>query len=175
VRDFVDVTVNPNGSFRSDDLVPGRYLLAAVADVPSQVSGADHPSLRASAVVTVGAADVKDIVLPLQQTMQLAGRVVVAPSSPPVDFSVCVVLLVPVDLVWTAPLNVPHGRPDGTGRFTVVGVTAGRYRPVVRNADSRLRVTSATIGGRPVTDGGVVVQQGVNVEQVVVTVTLKGS
>jgi hypothetical protein len=172
--DFGVTRVAADGSFRSQ-VLPARYALAATFDpAMHSPSRQDEPQLWAASIVTVGNEDVKGLSLLLQPAMRLTGRVVFAAGSPTLDLAHLTVSLVPLDPDSTIDIHPSDGSLDANGRFTITGITPGRYRFAMPSGLLvTIRITSATIEGAKVGDDGFEVQQGVNVDQVVLTVRIE--
>jgi hypothetical protein len=86
----------------------------------------------AMADVTVDGSPVSGIVLTLQPGMTLAGRIEfnATRGTPPADLSRVRVTLAPAPTGGgpNIVLGAPFGQVDASGKFTVSGVTPGRYR-----------------------------------------------
>ena len=116
LRAFVE-----DGKFTAQSVAPGRYLITArteprVADASLFMAG--------RAFVEVGTTDVEGVVVTLQPTVVVSGRVT-PPQGVPLGTNPIQVSVEPVDRLDGAPRAV---RAAADGRFTLRGVVPGRYR-----------------------------------------------
>jgi len=124
LRAFVE-----DGKFTAQSVAPGRYLITArteprVADASLFMAG--------RAFVEVGATDVEGVVVTLQPTVVVSGRVT-PPQGVPLGTNPIQVSVEPVDRLDGAPRAV---RAAADGRFTLRGVVPGRYRIRLASASS---------------------------------------
>jgi len=114
--------VATDGSFSISGVAPGQYTLLARASTP-QV-------LWASAEISVDGERITGLSLSLQPGMTLAGRVQFDGSrlARPADSSAVRVTLQPVQPQGSVGISTNAVSPDPNGRFTISGVTPGRYR-----------------------------------------------
>ena len=195
-----------DGRFAFSNIAPGQYRVMARASIRAVDPAADAAAAAAgrgargggpggrggpgqivqvlwgSADINVAGQDVPGVSITLQPGMTVSGRVSFESSSalPPTDLSRVRVTLSPrgsqqgIDMGGIAPAQV-----DPTGRFTIVGVTPGRYTinanaaagggaaraggagaPAAApgTASTQWVLKSAMVGGRDVLDFGMVVE-----------------
>jgi hypothetical protein len=163
-----------DGRFRIPNVAPGQYLLVARGNLggrdpvetqaveerraavagrganPAQASEA--PRLWAMTDVTVDGRDIANLVLTLQPGMTVSGRVAFEGSTaqPPTDLSRLRVSISPADpSVTTRQLaSSANGRVDASGKFTISGVSPGRYRLTGSGAGQGWTVGSSIVSGQ---------------------------
>jgi uncharacterized protein (DUF2141 family) len=173
-----------DGTFAIANVGPGTYSLIARAARPITLPDGTPGPMRflwASADVAVEGEPITGLVLSLQPGMAMSGEVrfVRTTLTPPSDMKAVRVTLQPVlapGLVGFAPSAVS---PDPDGRFTLAGVTPGRYRLSATFAGSvsapgidrtgGWMLRSATIGGQDTLDVPVAIQPGQNVTGAAIT------
>ena len=123
--------VASDGSFSISGVAPGQYTLLARAATPQ--------ILWASAEIAVDGERVTGLSLSLQPGMTVAGRVAFdgARLARPPNLSAVRVTLQPVQSQGSVAMSPNPVFADANGRFTIAGVTPGRYR------------LTATLPGRP--------------------------
>jgi uncharacterized protein (DUF2141 family) len=169
--------VASDGAFVFANVPPGSYTLVARAAKPTtQADGSPGPPqfMWTSTEIAVAGEPVTGLVLSLQPGMSVAGRVQFTRTtlSPPDVTSVRVTLqpVIAAGLVAFAPVPVS---PDADGRFTIRGVTPGRYRLSAtvpgagRTAGWTLR--SAAIAGQDTLDVPITIQPNQNITDAVIT------
>jgi protocatechuate 3,4-dioxygenase beta subunit len=182
------------GRFRFSNVAPGQYRIAARA-VPGggRGRGADGPQftgplgrrslppragddsvrLWASADVTIDGRDVADIALALQPGVSASGRIVFQGSQlqPPSDLTRLRVSVTPADPGPARELSVAvNGRVDASGKFTIEGISPGRYRLNASGAEGWV-LDSAVVDGQNSLDFPFEVKGGQNVGSAVITFT----
>jgi hypothetical protein len=143
-------------------------------------------SLSGRASVGVGATDVTNLVVPLNPSVKISGRVVFADGPPPASLHLGLT-------AHTADGDLSLGQPSGSGvaseggmTFEVPGLVGGRYlltagkrlvfTPAsggVQGYDGPLGTMSIMSGGRDVIDTGFDGSLGTDFEDVVITLTTK--
>jgi uncharacterized protein (DUF2141 family) len=195
-----------DGRFAFSNVTPGQYRVLARANIravdPAQPADATGRGGRGgmgpgggrggpgqvvqvlwgSADVNVEGQDLSGVSLMLQPGMTITGRLSFESSStlPPTDFSRVRVALTPRGSQQGMEMGgVPPATIDSTGRFTILGVTPGRYTLTANaaagggqargtgagaapapasGASANWVLKSAVIGGRDVLDFGLVVE-----------------
>ena len=159
------------GAFKYTNFVPGRYVIAA--RTPSA------PWSYAQSEVVVGADDVRSVSLVLRPAMRLTGRVVFDRTTlpPPADLSSVSLRLDHVGgtggqsgytRLGNFPINPPTVSADG--RFEFAGILPGRYRLTATvPGETGWWARSAMAGDRDLFDGEVVVAEGRDLTDVVLT------
>jgi uncharacterized protein (DUF2141 family) len=144
------------GEFSFANVPPGSYLV--IAKAPS------GPNIFwASTDVVVDGQSQPEVVLSLQSGLTLSGRVAfdgrtVIPTSSRVR-----VLLVPLLSGGQISLASPPARVDANGRFSITGVTAGRYRlQAAIDGPSGWMLSSSTVNGRDALDTPIDLRQSVD-------------
>lgn len=114
--------VASDGSFSFAGVAPGQYTLLARAAAPQ--------ILWASAEIAVDGERVSGLALSLQPGMTVAGRVEFdsARLARPANLSAVRVTLQPVQPQGSVGMSPNPAFADANGRFTITGVTPGRYR-----------------------------------------------
>jgi hypothetical protein len=136
--------------------------------------------------VDVGTTEVANVVVPLQPSVKISGRIVFAEGQPPANLHLGLT-------AYTADGDLSLGQPSGSGvaseggmTFDVAGLVGGRYlltagrslifRPGasgVEGYDGPLGMMSIMHGGRDVIDTGFDGSLGHDFEDVVITLTTK--
>jgi hypothetical protein len=157
---FPDAPGFPGGgiSVGSFDSAPGLSYLARNGE-PTPLSG--------RAAVSVGQRDIDDLVVPLQSSGAIRGRVVLEPGTK--GETRMLVRAEPADGDPT------FGQPSGETKandssFAIEGLLAGRY--VLRTSAS-MAIMSVVSAGKDLKDAGIDVSAGQTVDDVVVTLTDK--
>jgi protocatechuate 3,4-dioxygenase beta subunit len=181
------------GRFRFSNVAPGQYRIAARAVAGGgRGRGAEGPPfmgplgrrgmpgrpgqgsvrLWGSADVTVDGRDVADIALALQTGVTASGRIVFQGSQPPPsDLTRLRVSVVPADPGPARELSVPvNGLVDASGKFTIEGISPGRYRLNASGAEGWV-LESAAVEGQNSLDFPFEVKGGQNVGSAVITFT----
>jgi uncharacterized protein (DUF2141 family) len=123
--------IRPDGTFAFSDVAPGQYALFARA------RGADAAStaqvMWASTDVLVDGDDVAGLNLMLAPGLTVTGQLRFESTTlrPPADLKTVRVTLLPVQTGSVATLSPTTTSADAKGRFTLAGVTPGRYRMAV--------------------------------------------
>jgi len=164
-----------DGRFRISNVAPGQYMLVArgtlggrdpraiemqaVEERRAAVAGrgansaqvAEAPRLWAMSDVTVDGRDVANLVLTLQPGMTVSGRVAFEGSTaqPPTDLSRVRVSITPADPAGTMRhlASSANGRADASGKFTISGVSPGKYRLTGSGAGQGWTVGSSIVSG----------------------------
>ena len=163
--------VDSEGRFRFSNVAPGQYRIAARGTVGggrgrggpdnatffgplgrrglAPAAAGDSGRLWASADVTVDGRDITDIALALQPGVSATGRIVFQGSlSQPADLTRIRVSVTPADPGAARELSQPvTGRVEASGRFTIQGITPGRYRLSASGAEGWV-LESAVVDGQ---------------------------
>ena len=121
--------VNLDGSFEFVDIAPGQYTLAARLPRPGTAGQNAPPQvLSALAEVDVQGEDVRGITLQLQEGLTVSGVVRAEGTAPPPNLSALRVMLSPLRAGNAVTISSTGSTIGADGRFTITGVTPGRYR-----------------------------------------------
>jgi uncharacterized protein (DUF2141 family) len=123
--------VAPDGSFSFADVPPGPYsLIARVSRPIANPDGSAGPPqlVWASAAVNVDGEHIAGLSLVLEPGMTIAGRVRFDGTIPPPDLKAVRVTLQAVHAQEAVAFAPPAATVAPDGRFTITGVTPGRYR-----------------------------------------------
>jgi protocatechuate 3,4-dioxygenase beta subunit len=188
-----------DGRFRFSNVAPGQYRIAARGvsgagrrDAPDGGpmagpfgrrgfmplrGGADSVRLWASTDITIDGRDITDVALSLQRGVTASGRIVFQGSqlSPPADLTLLRVNVMPADQGAAPLLSEPiAGSVDASGKFTIEGITPGRYRLNAAGAEGWV-LESAVVDGQNTLDFPFDVKGGQNLGSAVITFTDKRS
>ena len=159
-----------DGTFGFAGVGPGTYTLLARAATPGVV--------WASTEIAVDGERVSGLLLTLQPGLTIAGQVRVDGSgatTPPFDLTALKVAAEPVQSAGDVSLAPALAAVDRDGRFTVTGVTPGRYRlSAALPAAGRSRgwmLLSSMVNGVDTLDIPLVVSSGANVMGGLLTLT----
>lgn len=159
-----------DGKFSFNGLSPGQYVVTARATNTQATNEEDRNApLFARADVTITGQKVADLVLTLDNGATVGGTVAVDPSATAApDFRQISIALEPMIGKNDIALGVSPVSPDAGGKFSIKGVTPGRYRLVASSRNGgQWNATSATVDGRNALDDGLYVSSadldGVNV------------
>jgi hypothetical protein len=122
---FRETGVTPDGSFSFVDVAPGQYTVFARTVLPGAGAGR---IVWASADVIVDGDSLAGLDLALRPGTTLSGRVRFDGEARPVDLKGVRVALIPEQTQGHVSVAPVTAAVDGEGRFTVEGVTPGRYR-----------------------------------------------
>lgn len=149
------------GEFSFANVPPGSYLV--IAKAPS------GPNIFwASTDVVVDGQSQPEVVLSLQSGLTVSGRVAFDGRTAIPTSSRVRVLLVPLLSGGQITLASPPARVDANGRFSITGVTAGRYRlQAAIDGPSGWMLSSSIVNGRDALDTPIDLRQ--SVEGAVVT------
>jgi len=140
--------------------------------LPPRAAG-DSVRLWASTDVTVDGRDIADIALALQAGVSVSGRVVFQGSqlSPPSDLTRLRVNVTPADPGPGRELSEPvGGSVDSSGKFTIEGITPGRYRLSAAGSEGWV-LESTVVDGQNSLDFPFEVKGGQNLGSAVITFT----
>jgi len=148
---FGGTRVNQDGTFEIDTVVPGSYILTAIARLPHSTE------YVARARLEVGNADVNEVNLALSTGVTIQGRLSVE-QPPPTDFKIAQ-LRVQLSSLDTAPVsrNAPV-QEDGT--FKLESVPPGDYRVFISNVRPGWYLESGRIGSQDAVNSVVTVSAG---------------
>jgi uncharacterized protein (DUF2141 family) len=151
-------TIGPDGHFDFAEITPGAYVLAARASVRA---AADAPQQVLSSImdVEVQGEDVRGLQLSLQEGLTVSGVVRVDGASTPPAFSSMRATLTPVG----SAISISSGGMTLTedGRFSITGITPGRYRlqATAPGTPPRWTVRSSVVGGQDALDAPIDIRQ----------------
>ena len=161
--------VNLDGSFEFADIAPGQYTLAARLPRPGTAGQKAPPQvLSALAEVDVQGEDVRGITLQLQEGLTVSGVVRAEGTAPPPNLSALRVMLSPLRAGNAVTVSSTGSTIGADGRFTITGVTPGRYR-LTTTPPAPWTVRSATLGGQETADVPIDVRQ--SIADAVITIT----
>jgi hypothetical protein len=190
-----------DGRFRIPNVAPGQYLLVARGTMGGPAGremreamtaleerrvavagrGAgrgqvpDAVRLWAMTDVSVDGRNVDNLVLTLQPGMTVSGRVAFdgATAQPPADLSRLRVSLSPFAPTAATRLlaTAVQGRVDASGKFTIAGVSPGRYRLTGSGAGPGWTVGSSVVSGQDTLDVPLEVKPNQSVSNAVLTFT----
>jgi hypothetical protein len=172
--------IDAEGRFAFSGVTPGQYTilsrgaLPGAAPPPAPLPGMSRtPPLWAAAEVSVEGQNISGLTLTLQQGMTVSGRVVLEGSTaaPPPLSRLTINLVAAQNEV---SLGVAAAPIDANGRFTITGVTPGRYRlsaaiPGARPDTSPWLQKSGTIEGQETLDAFYTLRR--SVDDAVITFT----
>jgi uncharacterized protein (DUF2141 family) len=144
------------GEFSFANVPPGSYLVIAKAQSGSNI-------LWASTDVVVDGQSRPEVSLSLQSGLTVSGRVAFDGRSAIPTASRLRVMLVPLLSGGRVSLASAPARVDGNGRFSITGVTAGRYRlQAAIDGPSGWMLSSSTVNGRDVLDTPIDLRQSID-------------
>jgi hypothetical protein len=122
--------VGSDGAFTFADVSPGIYTVLTRATVPGPLPESPPAMVWASTEVAVDGELISGLSLGLQPGMTVSGRVRFdgVRLKPPSDLHSVRVSLVPVQPAGTVGFSPGSNGIDNQGRFSISGVTPGRYR-----------------------------------------------
>jgi uncharacterized protein (DUF2141 family) len=173
---FRNTAVKSDGSFTFVDIAPGQYTLFARVALPGSPNGSPEQQMFwASTDVSVEGDSISGLSLVLSAGTTLSGHIRFNGDAAPVDPTAVRVALFPEEtkgIVSFAPVTAVV---DAEGRFSVQGVTPGRYRlsasfPGLGRAGGWL-LRSATAGGVETLDAPVTIRPGANLTDAVIEFT----
>jgi protocatechuate 3,4-dioxygenase beta subunit len=185
--------VDNEGRFTFANVAPGQYRISARAVVGERGGGrggrmnappegrggpvAEMPRLWASTDVTVDGRDLPNVILSMQNGLSASGRVVFQGALPqPTDLTRLRINFAPADFgPGREPGGMAAGRPDASGKFSLVGIAPGRYRVNVGGAPQGWTLESAIIGGHDALDFPFEVKAGQNIGSATITFTDRSS
>jgi uncharacterized protein (DUF2141 family) len=160
-------SVTAKGEFSFANVAPGSYTIVAKGTRGIPVPG---PIFWATTDVVVEGQDEPGLTLSLQPGLTVSGRAVFEGSTPHPDPARLHVTLVPVLSTSQVSLAGTPSRVDPAGRFTITGITAGKYRLQASIAGSPAwMLATSSVNGRDALDVPVDLRQ--NVDGAVVTFT----
>jgi hypothetical protein len=155
---FRTTRAGPDGQFQFADVAPGAYTVAARASAPlppgTPRGAGSAPILWATTDIAVEGQPVSGVSLTLQPGLTITGSVRFDGTSPvPDNLSGLRVNLAPATSSQVA-ISAGAATVDATGRFTIPGVSPGRYRVTATFTTARAwTYRSAVLGGADVVDG----------------------
>jgi hypothetical protein len=157
--------VAADGTFAFADVSPGQYTVLARSAIADEI-------LWASADIDLEGDDVSGLALTLMPGMTVAGQVRFDGTTAAPDASNVRVTLEPVPDAGAATQTPGTEKADASGRFTLAGVTPGRYRLVASiPSDRRWELRSAVVDGSDTLDVPFTVRPNQNVTSATVTLT----
>jgi uncharacterized protein (DUF2141 family) len=169
--------VGPDGSFSFAGVSPGHYSLIVRMSRPAPhadgTAGPPHP-VWASTALSVEGEHISGLNLTLAPGMTIAGRVrFVGALPPPGNLGAVRVSLQPVQRDLAVSFTPPAATVSPDGRFTIAGVTPGRYRLTASFPGSgrpgNWTLRSSVVNGQDSLDIPFVVAPGQHVSDVSVT------
>lgn len=151
-------TIGPDGHFDFAEITPGAYVLAARASLPAS-AGAPPQVLSAIMNLEVQGEDVRGLQLALQEGLTVSGMVRLDGSSSLPAFPSMRATLTPVG----SAISISSGGMALTadGRFTITGITPGRYRlqATAPGTPPRWTARSSMVGGQDALDTPIEIRQ----------------
>jgi uncharacterized protein (DUF2141 family) len=145
-------SVTAKGEFSFVNVPPGSYVVVAKAAQPND--------LWASADVVVDGQSQPEVVLSMQQGLTVSGRIAFDGRTSTPAASRLQVQLVPVLSGAQVSLASAPARVADSGRFTIAGVAAGRYRlQATIDGPSSWMLASSMVSGRDALDVPIDVRQ----------------
>jgi protocatechuate 3,4-dioxygenase beta subunit len=182
--------VQADGTFTFTNIAPGQYVLQARArrggaggrggrgggaqgGTPDPNTPAAPPEvLWGEVAVAVSGSSVTGVSVTLQPGMKVGGHLAFDGGAMPADLTRVRVALAPsgggggLDLAQNAPAQI-----DASGRFTISGVSPGRYTLRVQGQVQGFTLRSAVTGGRDILDFPLEVKPNEDVADIAVTMT----
>jgi hypothetical protein len=158
-----------DGAFAFSDVSPGQYTLLARASLPG-LDGTPQ-IMWAASDLSIDGDSISGVPLVMASGMTISGRVrFVGTAKHPADLSSTKITLQPVQ-ADDAVTIVPAGAAvDARGRFTLSGVTPGRYRLVATlSGRTAWALRSSIAGGVETLDAPLVLQPNQNITDAVIT------
>lgn len=147
-------SVTAKGEFSFANVPPGSYVVVAKAGQ----SGTSV--LWATADVVVDGQSQPEVALSMQQGLTVSGRVAFQGRAPVPTATRLRVVLAPVLSGAQVSLASTPARVDASGRFSITGVTAGRYRLEASiDGPSPWMLASSIVSGRDVLDAPIDLRQ----------------
>jgi uncharacterized protein (DUF2141 family) len=149
------------GKFTFAEVTPGLYTIATRATITA--AGPAPRVLWASTEVDVTGEDLPSLPLSLQESLTVSGTVRLDGASPPLPWSAMRVSLTPqqtgTSIIVTG--SGTGGNIDAEGRFTLTGVTPGRYRltATTMSPQSAWVARSSAVGGHEALDVPIDIRQ----------------
>jgi len=145
-----------DGTFELIGVPPGEYtIVAEVRQGRGRGGRGGAAALSGFADVRVGGADVDNIRVAVQPSVQVSGRILV--DDPAINVSRLRVRLDPADSI---PINQPNARVGDDGTFVIDGVSPIPYRVSVTGLGEDAYVATARVGGADVFATGFVPSDG---------------
>ena len=145
---------NASGAFTFLGVPAGQYMLKT-SRVPSPADRETEPVLWGAQLITVGDADITDLILAIRPGIRVSGRLEfsgTAPKPPADAIERTTILLRPVGAMV---FRSGSGRAHADGNFTTAGDPAGHYDVFPQLAPPGWTVSRMTLGGVNVIDGPV--------------------
>jgi len=119
-----------DGAFSFGDVSPGFYTVLARATVPATPPASSPAMVWASTEIVVDGDRIAGLSLGLQPGMTVTGQVRFEGTrlKPPADLNAVRISLTPMQAEGTVAFAPGTTGIDAQGRFTITGVTPGRYR-----------------------------------------------
>lgn len=140
-----------DGTFELRGIGPGSYTL--VAAVRSQGRGGQGGGVRMVGFfdIEVGGEDIEGLIIPVQQGIPVAGRVLVDESANQINVSR---LRVRLDAAGNLPIGSPNGRVGDDGTFQINNVSQALHRVSLTGLPEDAYLARAHIGGQDILRDG---------------------
>jgi hypothetical protein len=151
---YVQPAVEPDGRFDFTGVPPGEYTLK-VRHIPRVPSAASSGPEWAHAQISVGDRDITGLVVPIQPTVAISGRVEFTGSTAPPAEEQAKRLMVGIESATRLFGEQDFGAMSTLvikEHFTLTGVSPGQYLLRSSGVAPWSTLTSVTAGGRDVTD-----------------------
>jgi Carboxypeptidase regulatory-like domain len=161
----------PDGKFTFAEVAPGPYVMSAHEVTPTN-PGEPPQVFYAMTDLDVQSENVSGLSLTLIEGLTVAGRISHDGAAPAPNFASLRVMLTPAQRTSAVTVSTGGGTATADGRFTISGVSPGRYRLTLSlppSPQSKWTVRSATLLGQDALDIPVDVRQSTNEATIAIT------